>query len=178
MRCDLEIVSEGYRCRRCGRVVTSHYPPELMRLVCHAREDQATVAATAASGGKPGSELKLLLDWFRLETVGSCQCAARAAAMDQRGNEWCEANIDTIVGWLMESWDKNQMTLADFLPAPARRHLARLLRWLPERQIAAHGARWAVRTAIKRARNTEGCQSKSSAVPVANRKRRRPRKST
>lgn len=55
----------------------------------------------------PGTELKRLL---RLHGINpdeaGCQCNARAADMDERGPEWCEANIETIVGWLKEESDR------------------------------------------------------------------------
>lgn len=51
-----------------------------------------------------GAELKkLLAGWpFRIVATPNCSCNARAAEMDRQGIEWCEANIDTIVGWLRE----------------------------------------------------------------------------
>jgi hypothetical protein len=52
----------------------------------------------------PGTELKKLLAGWPLYITASpdCSCNARAAEMDRQGVEWCEANIDTIVGWLRE----------------------------------------------------------------------------
>jgi hypothetical protein len=55
----------------------------------------------------PGAELKkLLAGWpFYLTASPDCACNARADAMDRRELDapgWCEANIDTIVGWLRE----------------------------------------------------------------------------
>jgi hypothetical protein len=55
----------------------------------------------------PGTELKkLLAGWpFYLTSSPDCLCNARADAMDRREQDspgWCEANIDTIVGWLRE----------------------------------------------------------------------------
>jgi hypothetical protein len=66
----------------------------------------------AAIGGRPlpitgclaGTEMKrLLANWpFRIARTSDCQCDARAAIMDAEGCDWCEANIDTIVGWLRQ----------------------------------------------------------------------------
>jgi hypothetical protein len=55
----------------------------------------------------PGTELKKLLAGWPLHITASpdCACNARAAEMDRREQEtpgWCEANLDTIVGWLRE----------------------------------------------------------------------------
>lgn len=51
----------------------------------------------------PGTELHSLLGRFGLTTSGDCKCNSRAAYMDQQGCDWCEANLDEIVGWLRES---------------------------------------------------------------------------
>jgi hypothetical protein len=50
----------------------------------------------------PGTELKKLLAKVGITAAPDCACNARAAEMDRQGVEWCEANIDTIVGWLRE----------------------------------------------------------------------------
>lgn len=55
----------------------------------------------------PGTELKrLLAGWpFFIASSPDCACNARAAEMDRQEQEtpgWCEANIDTITGWLRE----------------------------------------------------------------------------
>lgn len=101
--------------------------------------------------GKPGTELKNILAWFRAKSDASCQCAARAAEMDARGADWCEENQELIVGWLMEEWDRRGLSLAEFLPGRAARWLSRLV-GKSERELAVIGSRWAVKTAIRRAR--------------------------
>jgi hypothetical protein len=50
----------------------------------------------------PGTELKKLLAKVGIVPSPDCSCNARAAEMDSQGVEWCEANLDTIVGWLRE----------------------------------------------------------------------------
>jgi len=56
------------------------------------------------TAGGPGTELKILLAGWPLYITSTpdCSCNARAAEMDRQGVDWCEANIDTIVGWLRE----------------------------------------------------------------------------
>lgn len=51
----------------------------------------------------PGTQLHALLGRFGLTPSGDCKCNSRAAYMDQQGCDWCEANIEEIVGWLRES---------------------------------------------------------------------------
>lgn len=55
-----------------------------------------------ATSGGPGTELARLLAWWGIEAEGSCKCMARAAEMDRRGADWCEANNVTVIGWLEE----------------------------------------------------------------------------
>jgi hypothetical protein len=50
----------------------------------------------------PGTELKKLLAKVGITSTPDCSCNARAAEMDRQGVDWCEANIDNIVGWLRE----------------------------------------------------------------------------
>lgn len=50
----------------------------------------------------PGTELKRLLARVGITATPDCSCNARAAEMDRQGVEWCEENIETIVGWLRE----------------------------------------------------------------------------
>jgi hypothetical protein len=50
----------------------------------------------------PGTELKKLLSRIGITPKAGCKCLARAIEMDARGGDWCENNIDTIVGWLRD----------------------------------------------------------------------------
>lgn len=54
----------------------------------------------------PGTELKGMLAKVGITATENCTCNKRAKAMDERGVEWCENNIDTIVGWLAEEAKK------------------------------------------------------------------------
>lgn len=49
-----------------------------------------------------GTALKAILASIGIEATPDCPCTARAREMDVRGCDWCEENIDTIVGWLRE----------------------------------------------------------------------------
>lgn len=58
--------------------------------------------------GGPGTELKALLKFVGITATPNCSCNARARAMDEnelREPGWCEANMDTILGWLKEQAD-------------------------------------------------------------------------
>jgi hypothetical protein len=66
----------------------------------------------------PGTALKsLLATLIGITAAPGCSCQRHAAEMDARGCEWCEANIDTIVGWLREEAGKRSLP---FLPAAGR----------------------------------------------------------
>jgi hypothetical protein len=80
------------------------------------------------SAGRPGTELKRLLRWWRILPRSGCKCNKRARLMDRRGADWCEANIEEIVDWLAEAAAERSIPFA---------------RWM---------ARRVVRRAIKRAR--------------------------
>lgn len=81
---------------------------------CHTGQRLGHVAASAPAAG-PGTELKkLLAGWpFRIVASPNCSCNARARTMDERGCDWCEANIDTIVGWLREEATKRRLPFID-----------------------------------------------------------------
>jgi hypothetical protein len=80
---------------------------------CHNRK--AVVPRSPDAGA--GTELKrLLAGWpFRIVATKTCSCNAKARTMDAKGIEWCEANIDTIVGWLREEAKKRKAPFADFV---------------------------------------------------------------
>ena len=66
----------------------------------------------------PGAELKkLLAGWpFYITALPDCPCNARAAEMDRQEQQspgWCEANIDTIVGWLREQAEARGLPFLD-----------------------------------------------------------------
>jgi hypothetical protein len=61
----------------------------------------------------PGAELKKLLKAIGIVATPNCSCNARARTMDANGIEWCEANIDTIVGWLREEATKRKLPFVD-----------------------------------------------------------------
>ena len=64
----------------------------------------------------PGTELKKLLARVGITASPDCSCNARAAEMDRREQEtpgWCEANLDTIVGWLREQAEARGLPFLD-----------------------------------------------------------------
>jgi hypothetical protein len=75
--------------------------------------------------GGPGTELKKLLSAVGITATPNCSCNARAREMDRQGCDWCEANLDTIVGWLREEATKRGLP---FLDAAGRLLVRRAIR--------------------------------------------------
>jgi hypothetical protein len=55
---------------------------------------------------QPGTELNRLLYKFGFKPAPNCKCNQHIAEMNQKGAEWCEQNVDTIVGWLREEAER------------------------------------------------------------------------
>jgi len=70
-------------------------------------------ASEPPSGCLAGTALKSLLASFGITATPDCPCTARAAEMDRRGCDWCEENIDTIVGWLREQAEARGLPFLD-----------------------------------------------------------------
>lgn len=60
-------------------------------------------------GRGAGTELKKMLAAMGLRSAAGCKCDQRAKEMNDRGVEWCAANIETIVGWLAEEAAKRRL---------------------------------------------------------------------
>jgi hypothetical protein len=71
----------------------------------------STITMNTKSNKGVGTILKEKLSWF--EPAGGCNsCNQKAAMMDANGPDWCETNIDTIAGWLMENARKRTAIVA------------------------------------------------------------------
>jgi len=57
----------------------------------------------------PGTELKNILKKIGIIAKPNCSCNARARIMDQKGCNWCAANIDLIIEWLKEESIKRKL---------------------------------------------------------------------
>lgn len=88
-------------------------------------EPQPTPPAIHHSGCTAGAELKKLLAKVGITATPDCSCNARAAEMDRQGCDWCEENVDTIVGWLRE---QAQARGLPFLDAAGRMLVRRAIR--------------------------------------------------
>lgn len=100
------------RCSACGVAMAT---PRLKRNCVPASSDRRAALFLQWPACLAGSSLKSLLSGFPfyISHVSECSCRARAAQMDAKGCEWCEANIDTIVGWLREEAEKRGLPFLD-----------------------------------------------------------------
>jgi hypothetical protein len=73
----------------------------------------------------PGAELKKLLLLAGIKATEGCKCNKRANIMNERGCDWCEENIETIVGWLREEAESRKLP---FVNAAARLVVRRAIR--------------------------------------------------
>ena len=72
------------------------------------RDDPEQFKVHRLSDG-PGTELKSLLAKFGIHSQANCSCNKRALEMDQKGNDWVEENVDTVVDWLKEEARKRRL---------------------------------------------------------------------
>jgi hypothetical protein len=77
--------------------------------------DAMTAMRQSPATNGPGTELKkLLAGWpLYITATPNCSCNAKASEMDREGIEWCEGNIETIVGWLREEATKRGLPFLD-----------------------------------------------------------------
>lgn len=61
----------------------------------------------------PGTFLSKMLEKVGIKSSPTCSCKARARSMNENGNDWCEQNIDMIVGWLREEAEKRKLPFVD-----------------------------------------------------------------
>jgi hypothetical protein len=61
----------------------------------------------------PGSILHDMISAIGIKTTPSCPCVKHAIEMNEKGIEWCENNIDTIVGWLKEESNRRKILFID-----------------------------------------------------------------
>lgn len=107
--------NDDLRCEVCGHVTHVRGLVRECDEVWIERDDgQAATAHTQslATHG-PGTELKKLLAKIGITATPDCSCNARARLMDERGIEWCEVNLDEIVGWLREEAGKRSLPFLD-----------------------------------------------------------------
>lgn len=57
----------------------------------------------------PGTKLSQMFEKIGIKATPTCSCKAKARIMNEKGADWCEQNIDTIVEWLREESEKRKI---------------------------------------------------------------------
>jgi hypothetical protein len=69
---------------------------------------------TSPAGGVGTQLTRLLQAWpFRIESSEGCACRTHALVMDRQGVDWCEENVDAIVGWLRQQAEARGLPFLD-----------------------------------------------------------------
>lgn len=61
----------------------------------------------------PGTVLSKMIKSVGITMTDNCSCKAHAIEMNNKGNDWCEQNIDTIVGRLREEAKRRNLPFMD-----------------------------------------------------------------
>lgn len=61
----------------------------------------------------PGSILTSMIKTLGISSSSTCSCRRHALEMNEKGPDWCEQNIDTIVSWLREESSKRGLPFVD-----------------------------------------------------------------
>lgn len=57
----------------------------------------------------PGTLLTNMISTLGIKSTPNCSCRRHALEMNEKGNDWCEQNLPTILGWLKEESAKRNL---------------------------------------------------------------------
>jgi hypothetical protein len=57
----------------------------------------------------PGSILTNMISTMGIKSTSNCSCRRHALEMNEKGPDWCEQNINTILSWLKEESTKRKL---------------------------------------------------------------------
>ena len=63
----------------------------------------------------PGTVLSKMIKSLGIVMSDSCSCRRHAIEMNTKGSDWCEQNIDTVVGWLREEAKRRGLPFVDMV---------------------------------------------------------------
>lgn len=63
----------------------------------------------------PGTILSKMIKSVGIQMTDSCSCKRHALEMNEKGNDWCEQNIDVVVGWLRDEAKRRGLPFMDAL---------------------------------------------------------------
>lgn len=63
----------------------------------------------------PGTILTNMIKSIGIKSSSNCSCRRHAIEMNEKGNDWCEQNLDTILGWLKDESKKRNLPFVEFV---------------------------------------------------------------
>ena len=63
----------------------------------------------------PGTILASMFSSLGIKSSPTCSCRRHAIEMNEKGNEWCEQNLSTILGWLKDESAKRKIPFVESL---------------------------------------------------------------
>ncbi len=63
----------------------------------------------------PGTILSNMISTMGIKSTPNCSCRRHAIEMNIKGPDWCEANMDTILGWLKEESTKRNLPFVEMV---------------------------------------------------------------
>jgi hypothetical protein len=63
----------------------------------------------------PGTILSGMISSIGIKSTPNCSCRRHAIEMNTKGPDWCEANIDIILGWLKEESTKRNLPFVEMV---------------------------------------------------------------
>ena len=63
----------------------------------------------------PGTILAGMFSGLGIKTSPTCSCKKHMKEMNLRGNDWCEQNMDTIIGWLKMESERRKLPFVDMV---------------------------------------------------------------
>jgi len=80
----------------------------------------------------PGTILSNMISTMGIKSTPNCSCRRHAIEMNEKGPDWCEENLSTILGWLKEESSKRHLpyieSVASLIVKRAIRTSRRLLK--------------------------------------------------
>jgi hypothetical protein len=61
----------------------------------------------------PGTILSNMLKKIGIKSGPNCSCMKHALEMNEKGADWCEQNLETIIGWLKEESSKRKLPFVE-----------------------------------------------------------------
>lgn len=61
----------------------------------------------------PGTILSKMIKSVGIQMTDSCSCKRHALEMNDYGNDWCESNLDIVVGWLRDEAKNRNLPFID-----------------------------------------------------------------